>query len=443
MRRIWTAAGIGAVIMVLLGAILFGPGAGQPGNPASLPGDGATGVNDGATAGAIVVDARGEVRCRGIALSPEAELRFVNGRLFLERKPAEAWLEEIGVRRCGTEPDSDSMATEIDGAEYIAINELCKCRNLWPVFDDGGVTLYEYRLTWDEAAGCSAAAGTAAGDGASADGTAACLRLEDIVADPTEDSRFTHQGLEKLRVMARWLEDSGQEYAIAWIPIYVSPSENITNDLTKQFNWYNADFLYTLDTLVRCGGHLGVHGLTHQYGEDASAAGWEFGADSPFSTAEAEQRMVTAKELAKQLGYEAEFFEFPHYAMTREQGRIAERHFNVIYQQEPWTKPYGYVETKRSGGRAVMYVPTPADCVHSEYDREGILERLAVDHREGRLVSLFFHPNLDYARITCAEETAAAVGQGIRILTYDEERGILPALVTQIQQWNMNFAIVW
>ncbi|MBR7148261.1 MAG: DUF2334 domain-containing protein [Firmicutes bacterium] len=361
-------------------------------------------------------------------LYPFGGMVLVDGRLHLPWKAADWWMKELET---SIKPGSldENMLITLDGISYIGINDFCERWDLWPVFSDEGVTLYSHEPEWD-------IGGTAVGTDTVQN--VACLRLEDIMADPTEDSRFTHEKLEKVRALVRWLFDHGQEFSVAWIPVFVDPEEGIVNDLTETFNWYNADFLYTLDEMVRCGGHMGVHGLTHQYGNDVSAAGWEFGEDSPFTLAEAEARMVEAKAIAERLGYEVEFFEFPHYGMTKEQGKLAERHFDVIYQQEPWTKPYGYIETKRIGGRTVKYVPTPADCVQSVYDYEGILQRLSDSYDRGLLVSLFFHPSLDYDKISFDDD-----GNGTRILKYEEGRGILSGIVERIEEWDMQFGVVW
>lgn len=418
MKRIWTAVGIGSLLVAGLAILLFKTPVSQQENlPLGKP------LPDTVT----VAVAMGEVSFEGSVLPPEAEMRFVDGRVFLKRSETEQWLDELKVER------TEFQATPwvMGETEYISINDLCESRGLWPVFYDQGVRLYRYRLQWTEDAEAENAAQQLG---------MACLRLEDIMADPTDDSRFTHEKLEKLRVMARWLGDRGQEFSVAWIPIYVSPQEGIVNDLTEKFNWYNADFLYTLDVLAENGGHIGLHGLTHQYGEEASAAGYEFGEDSPFSLAEMEERICRAKAIAVKLGYQAEFFEFPHYGMTREQAEIAEKYFRVIYQQEPWAEPYGYVEMRQTEDHSVMYVPTPADYVWSEYDLEGMLSRLSESRENDRLISLFFHPSLDYERISCEEGQTPEVE---RLLAYDEECGILPAIVKRMEQWNLRFGVMW
>lgn len=351
-----------------------------------------------------------------------------NGRLCLPWEETDQWMRTLDPNY--TPKDMGENALKEEGnLEYISLNDFCDRWNLWPVFSGEGITFYRYEFGWE-----------AVEEQAQEHplDKVACLRLEDIMADPTAEGRFTHEKLEKVRILIRWLWDQGQEYSVAWIPIFVNPVKGIVNDLTEDYHWYNVDFLYTLDMMAEYGGHIGVHGLTHQYGEDVSAAGWEFGEDSPFTLKEAEERMVKAKAIAERLGFAVEFFEFPHYGMTKAQGMIAERHFDVIYQQELWTKPYGYVETKQVGERIVMYVPTPADCVQSVYDYEGMLQRLEDSYEGGQLVSLFFHPSLDYDKLSGIVDN-----DGNRRLEYAEDRGILSGIIQQIENWELQFGVVW
>ncbi len=378
-------------------------------------------------------------------------LLLADGRLFLEEQRILQQLQQEGIAPQAQFPGdwrgsavsaAQLRRLTLNGVRYISINQLCYERKLWPVFTEQGLVLYsKTEESWKPPQRSRRAAEshkdlTFSGSFDSA--VSACLRLEDIMADPSPEGRFTHEKLEKLRVLARFLQAQEQEFSIAWIPLYTNPKTHVQNDLIQEMNWYNADFLYTLDTLAQCGGHIGLHGLTHQYGEEISADGYEFGKDSPFSEEEMRRRLQRALSIAGKLGYYVEFFEFPHYGMTKAQGRIAEQYFSVIYQQELWTKPYGYVEIRENNGRQILYVPTPADCVQSEYDKEGMLQRMAASKNAGQLVSLFFHPSLDYERISCVDGE-----EGSRRLAYDEAGGILPAIVAQLNEWGMSFAVAW
>lgn len=224
------------------------------------------------------------------------------------------------------------------------------------------------------------------------------LRFEDIMADGMDSEGYYNDlGLEKLRAISDYLYKNGQSFYVAWIPLYKNPKNNIENNLTTDFNLYNASFLYTLDYLAYRGGKIGLHGYTHQYNNDKSADGYEFGANTPFSDAQCIERMLAAKKTARDLGYEVSFFEFPHYAATQDQLRYAEKYFDVIYQQDTTVQTKGYVVNwKRANGKVIKYVPTPADYILNKYDIEGINSRIDNCIKTKQVVSLFYHPRIDF-----------------------------------------------
>lgn len=52
------------------------------------------------------------------------------------------------------------------------------------------------------------------------------------------------------------------------MPRYIDPSQNIDNSLADNMNMYNADFIYTLDYFTFRRGLIGLHGYTHQNGNE-------------------------------------------------------------------------------------------------------------------------------------------------------------------------------
>lgn len=320
---------------------------------------------------------------------------------------------------------SEAIPLLKDDKTYYLLNDITKEYNFWAVISDLGVRLCEYTEVGINQRNVGVASDNYA-----------CLRLEDIMADPSGEGRFTHEKLEKIRVMGQWLDNRGQEYSVSWIPLYKNPGENIKNDLTKEYNLLNADFLYTLDYLMNHSGHMGIHGLTHQDGNSVSGEGIEFGKNTSFSDKESKRRIKYAKTMAEELGFHAEFFVFPHHAMTASQAKIAEDIFSVIYQQKPDARQEGRLEWFEKAGNRVLYVPTPADYVKSSYDGQGILDRIN-GLKPGTLVSLFFHPSIDYDRISCVTDD-----MGIRILSYDQN-GILPIILETVQNKGLDFKIPW
>lgn len=258
----------------------------------------------------------------------------------------------------------------------------------------------------------------------------AYLRLEDIMADYGTNGRFTHNNLIKLRLMGDYLGTCTNNFYIAWIPLYVNPQKDITNNVSTCFNFYNTDFVFTLDTLVRNGGLLGLHGLTHQSGNDISADGFEFGKTITYTTEELLDRFRSAEEIAHRLGYDYYFFEFSHYDATEEQKQAAESFFDAVFQARDGG---GFISRKYTFQHNCLWIPTPADYVHSAYDLPGITQLLDESHAKGYDISLFFHPNLDYDRMY------VSISGDTMTCSFDESSSIIGSIIQQIGQWGYAF----
>jgi len=220
------------------------------------------------------------------------------------------------------------------------------------------------------------------------------------------DATYNEANLEKLRFMGRNLYSRGLSYYIAWIPLFVDPVAGVTNDITQNPCLYNADFIFTLDYLRLHGGRIVLHGYTHQQFDTVSAIGNEFGEDTEFNAEQMNERMNNAIVLAKMLGYEADCFEFPHYAVTDVSRALAEAKFDIIYQSgEEFTQQ---IEVVNQDDREVAYIPTPVDYVYSRYDTE-LWNRMDTVHQNGKLMSLFYHPTLDYPEIEIVTENDTRV----------------------------------
>ncbi len=263
----------------------------------------------------------------------------------------------------------------------------------------------------------------------------AYIRLEDIMADGLDTSRtpsYDVNMLEELRYTAQYLYECGQSYYIAWIPVYGNPKGNCWNDVSMNYNLYNSYFVYTLDYMIEHNGYIGLHGYTHQYGNDISAYGYEWGENTPFSYEEQEKRMIKAIECADRLGFDINFFEFPHYGATNDQIRMAQKYFKLIYQAIPTpSNAKGFAWTAVTG-KKVYFMPTPADYLHTKYDLNDMIKRLSVCMKNNYAVSLFYHPIIDYYAIH--EETQG----NDRIWEYED--GSLPAILKHISDNGYIFA---
>lgn len=272
---------------------------------------------------------------------------------------------------------------------------------------------------------------------AAASSQKAYIRLEDITADglkPAGDGSYTADMLEKLKYTAEYLYLRGQHYYVAWIPVYADPAENYWNDVSKDYSLYNSYFLYVMDYMADHNGHIGLHGYTHQYGNDESGFGWEWGANTPFNFNEQQRRMRAAKECADKLGYKAEFFEFPHYDATDRQLKMAEYYFDMICQSYPSAQLANKLTYTTRSGKKVWYLPTPADHVHFRRDY-AIFDRLESSFNNGYTISLFYHPVLDIYNLEVANK------DGKRVWSYNED-GTLPSLVDYITKRGYAFSSV-
>ncbi|MCB6365248.1 DUF2334 domain-containing protein [Intestinibacillus massiliensis] len=368
-------------------------------------------------AGAVRADAEFVYQDSRLAMA-EAPY-FVGGRLYVAR---DAFARAAGREGVAAWRES-RPACGINGRTYGSLYDVCETLGLWPVFDTDARAVTLYHAPPETAPAAQGAA------------QAAYLRLEDIVADYGISGRFDDEGLEKLRAQADYLYRHGQQYYIAWIPVYANPQEGIVNDLTRNYSFYNAQFLYTLDFMAGHGGELVAHGLTHQQGDEISAEGTEFGDETPFSEKEVRRRMGRILEIADTLGYTVRAFEFPHYASTPAQERIAAEYFEVICQQDKNTRTLGGIEQEHAGAREVTYLPTPQDYVKSA-ERKGEMLQAVKAAPRGGLVSLFFHPSLDRDSLAFAVD-----GDGVRTYAYAES-GFLPQLLTVLRGKNLELAVL-
>ena len=269
------------------------------------------------------------------------------------------------------------------------------------------------------------------------DSSTALLRLEDIVADgvDTQEGQYSVAEVERLRYATQYLYTRRQQYYIAWVPVYVNPKYNIKNDLSTDYNLYNSYFLYVLDYMTDHGGHIGLHGYTHQYGNERSTVGNEWGEDTPYSKQEQVERFILARQTCAKLGYVDEFFEFPHYAATKEQLNAAENYFKAIYQS--YRNPDNSVKSKiyinKENGKDVYYIPTPADYVKSANDREIIINTIQETVKEGNSVSMFYHPYLDKSKLLVSTK-------GRERFWYYSYTGILPGIVNYIGSHHFVFS---
>jgi len=261
------------------------------------------------------------------------------------------------------------------------------------------------------------------------------IRLEDIVLSNQE---YDKDFLDKLRIIGNFLDSKNIPYHIAWIPRYVCPSMNIDVDPMKLNDFSTVELVYTLDYLINNSASIGLHGYTHQNGNEESAVGTEFGANVP-STENFRTKMDQAIATAKYLDIPIDFFEVPHYQITPEQNKIAEEYFNILYYPfedyglnnvdltKPQLSPYN---------NSSYYISTALDYI-PENNIDGAINNL-YSADTNNMGSIFFHPRLDFSFIELSQENFIPTYKYIedsplqRVIVALQEKGFDMSKVTDI-----------
>jgi hypothetical protein len=216
----------------------------------------------------------------------------------------------------------------------------------------------------------------------SIDSKVALIRLEDFSA---ESVLLDSSGQMKFKIIGNYLNSQDIKYHIAWVPRFKCPTKSIDNDLLNNSSINNVGFINTLDYLINHGGQIGLHGYSHQAGEDTSLSGIEL--SYKYNSSEEATRSVleNAIDTASALNIPCNFFESPHYKATSKQKKIMEEYFQYLYEPNSLLTFQKVQRTKNN-----IYIPTPLGYV-DDLDTSSIKSGLA-HPRPGELASLFYHP---------------------------------------------------
>ncbi|MCL1884562.1 MAG: DUF2334 domain-containing protein [Defluviitaleaceae bacterium] len=285
---------------------------------------------------------------------------FRNGRI---------WFEPIEVRR--------ALGLSISRTDItISLFDLCEIHSLLLDFDrqNGIINLFSNHKKPEQL--------PPAGE------RHALLRIEDVTA-------FGNFGqtneLPKMRAIADLLWTHGARFSIAWVPVFVRPSDSYRND-PREFSRYNLEFIFTMDYWLSRGGEMGLHGYTHQRGNQNSIAGHEFGAG--VSDEETRRSFENQLAAANYFGWTAEYFTFPKHIGTRRQHEIAAEYFSIIWPH-PYSRAIRGPYRVQTADREVIYFNTPQDHPHSASDSDvsAMLRRISA---AGEIANFFFHTHLEY-----------------------------------------------
>ena len=207
-----------------------------------------------------------------------------------------------------------------DDVVYISLFDLQKMLNLKVAWDEENGII---DLFWNR--------DTLVGDKQPLGGKTALVRFEDVTS--AQSYRYSSaESLEKLRIIFDYCYARGIPMQLGWVPRYIDIEKGIDNAPAEDYSIHNANFIYTLDYFADKNGLVGLHGYTHQYGNEVSIYGTEF--DGQYNTSESSiiERLQYANDDAHKLDIPIVFFETPHYAATRSQKSIMAQYFDIIYE---------------------------------------------------------------------------------------------------------------
>jgi hypothetical protein len=214
----------------------------------------------------------------------------------------------------------------------------------------------------------------------------ALIRFEDFTCG---DSNFVDKNQTKVKLMANLLYTEGMKFHVAWIPRFKAPTDNIDNDLLTNDNITNVGFVNLLDYLLNKGGEIGLHGYTHQSGNDRSAVGEELSKNVNNTVPEAQAVVENGIDTASALNIPISFYESPHYKDTRLQQQVIEQYFQFVFEPFDNSKKNIYRPDDNH-----LYVPTPLGFVQNSDDVTSIIDKLNNDDPDV-LHSFFYHPSIE------------------------------------------------
>ncbi|UKS29160.1 DUF2334 domain-containing protein [Paenibacillus sp. HWE-109] len=276
------------------------------------------------------------------------------------------------------------------------------------------------------------------------------IRLEDIGPGGYYSSL---EGVGKLRAVLAYLNEQHVHYSLAVVPRWKNISADGTRydrSISQLSDSYVQAFNKVLREAEQTNGTIGMHGYTHQVGEElredghqASGIGNEFNVpDKPetATTAFAESRVKEGLARFQQAGFTPHFWEAPHYHTTPEQDKVFRSYFGLLYQPDTAVQvnpPFAQYENALNTSNGVpslgnVHVPTTLSYIPSGKDEKFILNQLG---KIERINSFFYHPFLEfnYLEPILDEWGSPVVKDGIPAYHYSgDNKSVLQKLITQL-----------
>lgn len=216
-------------------------------------------------------------------------------------------------------------------------------------------------------------------------GKAALLRLEDFSAGY---GALNSENQLKYKCIGSLLKSNNIKFHIAWVPRFKCPSQNIDNNLLENNSIENIGYINVLDYFINSGAKIGLHGYSHQTGNNTSLNGVELSFRDNNNEEDTRKVIINAIDTASYLNIPYDFFESPHYKASLKQKDIIEEYFQFIYEPRNI-----FIYNKIYKHNNNMYIPTPLGYV--ENSDTSTIEKLLKSPRPNQLSSLFYHPTIE------------------------------------------------
>ena len=214
----------------------------------------------------------------------------------------------------------------------------------------------------------------------------ALVRFEDFTCG---DTNLKSDNQTRVKLMVNLLYKNGIKFHTGWIPRFKAPDSNIDNDLLTNENMVNAGFINILDYMLNKDGEIGLHGYTHQHGDERSAVGEDMDQNTNNTEEECRQVIESGIDTASALNIPISFYESAHYKDTDLQKNIINEYFKYVYE------PYDNNKTNiYSPNDTNIYIPTPLGYVNDPNDISSIENGLKANNPT-KLNSFFYHPSVE------------------------------------------------
>lgn len=262
-----------------------------------------------------------------------------------------------------------------NGTNYISISDIEEIFNLIAVFDfkNNNISLLPSNNKMPK------------GSSVLYSDKIALIRFEDFTCGYTNT---VDKNQTKVKCMVNLLYSQGMKFHVGWIPRFISPPDNIDNDLLKNNNITNVGFVNLLDYILNKGGEIGLHGYTHQHDDEISGSGEEMSKDVNNTIPETKAIIENGIDVASALNIPISFYENPHYRGTDLQRKVIEYYFQFIYVPYDSSKKNVY-----SPDDYHLYVPAPLGRVH-DLDTSDIINGLN-NNDPDVLNSFYYHPSIE------------------------------------------------